>query len=107
MELFPVKYKNQLSLAESDVYNYAYSYDEIELISSEFLSKKNTQFNGKEAEFYFFKIKYSDDEGYYLGYAGPYYLGEELKISAEKTGILFDETYSKGMEKQYIFRLVE
>jgi len=108
MDMFPAKYNNQLSLAESDIYNYAYYDDEIELNDSKFLAKKSIQIKGKEAEFYFFKIKFSsDDNDYYLGFSGPYYSGEEPKNSGEKTGISFDEPYSKGMENQYIYRFLE
>lgn len=102
LDAFPEKYKNQLSFAEADLYSYAYNADEIELTKTEFISKKNIQYNGKDTEFYLFKIKYEGDDNFYPAIAGPYYIGETLDNNGAKTGIIYDEAYSKTLKNEYI-----
>lgn len=102
LDAFPEKYNNQLSFAEADLYNYAYNADEIELTKTEFVSKKNIQYKGKDAEFYLFKIKYEGDDNFYPGIAGPYYVGEALDNNGAKTGIIYDDAYSKTLEEEYL-----
>lgn len=107
LDAFPEKYKNQLSFAEADLYSYAYNADEIELTKTEFVSKKNIKYKGKDAEFYFFKIKYEGDDNFYLGITGPYYIGEALDNNGAKTGIFYDEAYSKTLEEEYLEKYLE
>jgi uncharacterized protein YbaP (TraB family) len=107
LDAFPEKYKNQLSMAEADLYNYANNIDEIGLTKSEFVNKKTIQYEGKTGEFYFFKIKYEGDENFYLGIAGPYYVGEPLDNNGAKTRIFYDEVYSKTLEEEYLEKYIE
>ena len=73
LKLFPAKYLNQKSIAESELVQYL-SDDDMEPTQTTFLGEKEALVNGKKQKFYLFKVSYAHEEGkeVYLGVCGPY-----------------------------------
>lgn len=73
LKLFPAKYLNQKSIAESELVQYL-SENDMEPSQTTFLEEKEALINGKKQKFYLFKVSYAYEEGkeVYLGVCGPY-----------------------------------
>lgn len=96
--LFPAKYKNQRSFAESELLAY-FDYEEWTPVV-EFVKEKKVKWKGKEFRVFLFQIS---DEGLnfpMLGIAGPYALDQsELQTNGELTGY-HEEAYKlKDIDK--------
>lgn len=96
LPLFPARFKNQRSIAESELY--AYASDEAEPTKMEYIGERITAFKGKKQKFYLFKIQYSSEGGEsesYLGVAGPYALTPGAIITeTEASGLYYKATYT-------------
>ncbi|MET0637470.1 MAG: hypothetical protein ABWZ25_15670 [Chitinophagaceae bacterium] len=99
--LFPVKYRSQRLLSESDMYMVA-SLDE-EPGEIKFITEKTITHEGKKQKVFLYRIRYDYDEPeFYLGVSG-YYSTDPKKLSSaagDLTGVYFSEQYdSKKMEE--------
>jgi len=101
LEAFPLKYANQQSLAESDLYRAVYLNDEAEVTSISYVDRYRIEVNGKASEYYAFKVKIKDgDRKQILGFAGPYEPGTtKLLQNGARTGLTY-QPYNKGKEQQ-------
>jgi uncharacterized protein YbaP (TraB family) len=101
--LFPAKYANQKSLAESELFLIAT--DEMEVTETAFIGERVAAFMGQKQKFYLFRFVYKneDESGSYLGIAGPYPLKQKTLITAaDATDIFWDEEYEKAkLDKQF------
>lgn len=106
--LYPLKYKTQRHLGESDMYNYSFSEEEPSEMS--YIGERNILFNGKKCRFYLYKLVYTyesaeDDkkeEYKYLGVAGPFSTDlKNLEMEFDLTGIYDEEAFDpKNTDKQ-------
>jgi hypothetical protein len=105
---YPAKYRTQQHLAESDIYNYAYSEDEPTEMN--YIGERTVLYKGKKHRFYLYKLVYSYEseesdemeEHKYLGIAGPFSI--DLKTMEKEnnvTGLFYDDEYDpKKIDKQ-------
>jgi len=96
-KLFPAKYANQKSLAESEIYSLAN--EEYETTSIVFISEMIAEYEGSKRKFYLYKVTYTGEdntEESHLGITGPYETsGGKLVVSSDASAILFSEAYDK------------
>lgn len=102
-KLFPPKYYNQKSFAESEIYEIA-TEDEQE-VAITFVGERVADFLGKKKKFYLFKLTYDYEDGKesYLGIAGPYELNSKTLVTySDASGIYYDELFDKNKtDKQF------
>ncbi len=97
--LFPAKYKNQRSFAESEIATY-FSLDDWKP-SIEFLKEKKIRWKGKECRIFLYKITDEGMEAPMLGIAGPYALDpSDLKTNSELTGY-YENYQPKDIDKLF------
>ncbi len=96
--LFPPKYKNQKSFAESELYSIAS--DDDEPTSFQFVGERSFKFKGKMQKFLLFKAKfqYDDEVSELLLVAGPY--GKELLTQSPVATMASDEYDPKKINEQ-------
>jgi uncharacterized protein YbaP (TraB family) len=111
LKLFPSKYLNQKSIAESQLHGIAIDYGNVENIN--YIGERVGVLNGTKQKFLLFKVQFNDDEGLeeYLGIAGPYpinskKIGAESKATGFATGFFNAKTIDTQF-KQYLLSLEE
>jgi uncharacterized protein YbaP (TraB family) len=94
LKLFPSSYLSQKELGKSKLYEYA-SEDELiaEMISV--AGERTILYKGKLQKFYLYKVSFSDDEGTYLGVAGPYHTNlKDYTSTHDATGLYWEEEFN-------------
>jgi uncharacterized protein YbaP (TraB family) len=103
LKLFPARYLNQKSIAESELYSFAS--DDAEPSKMEYIGERIAVFKGKKQKFYLLKITYSgeDEPESYLGVAGPYPLTPGAIITeTAASGMYYKATfYPKHVDEQF------
>lgn len=99
--LFPAKYKNQRSFAESELSDYFDYEDGMPVV--EFVKEKKVKWKGKEVRVFLFQLNYEEAEFPMLGVAGPYELDKSaLQTNGELTGYSYEEAFKlKDIDKLF------
>lgn len=105
---YPAKYRTQRHLAESDIYNYAYSEDEPAEMN--YIGERTLLYKGKKQRFYLYELVYNyeseeSDEmevHKYLGIAGSFSIDlKTMEKVNDVTGLFYDEEYDpKKIDRQ-------
>jgi uncharacterized protein YbaP (TraB family) len=107
LAFFPIKYKTQRYLAESDLFIYA-SDDEDEPSALNYIGERTVSFKGKKYRFYLYKVVYNYEseerepkEEKYLGIVGGFSPDiKKVEVENEVTGIYYTEEFdSKKIDK--------
>lgn len=105
---FPVKYMNQKSLAESDMFNALYDTDD-EPDRIVFVTSVTRAYKGETKRFYLYRVEYGSGEGedpkksQWLGVAGPYSTDlKKLNTNSEITGIYDTENFDQQHVEQQL-----
>ncbi|HUQ66590.1 MAG TPA: hypothetical protein VM101_10560, partial [Flavitalea sp.] len=104
-QLFPLKYRNQKSLAEGQLF--AIAADEVDDADCNlvFIGERIAMYRGKKNKFYLFKVNliFEDSSESYLGIAGPYEVVPKTLVNyGENTNMVWNEEYSTSKtEKQF------
>lgn len=91
--LFPAAYKTAKWMGESELANWL-DEDDYEVDSISWFAERIVNIGGKRQKIHLYRIKITDDEGVYLGVAGPYDLDGKLVEPDQDlvvTGVYFDD----------------
>ncbi|MDQ3552011.1 MAG: hypothetical protein M3413_10815, partial [Bacteroidota bacterium] len=111
LKLFPSRFLNQKSLAESEMFRMASEYDNVEKI--QFIGERIGLLNGGKRKFYLFKVQFRGDEGAeeYLGIAGPYnFNGKKIEAESITAGFapgIYNAKTIDSQFKKYLLSLEE
>jgi hypothetical protein len=94
-KLFPRKYLNQKSFAESYLYQ---SFDEDEPSKIIPLGERVSTFHGKKQKFYLYKVvyQYDGEELSYLGISGPFAVNHSVALSDDSIAGLSEEVFEQS-----------
>ena len=102
LNLFPARFHNQKSIAESELFSIAA--DDGEPSKMEAIGERVLPYRGKRMKFYLFKVTYDYEGGSketYLGVAGPFDISsKEIKTETEATGLVSELYNAKKTDQQ-------
>jgi hypothetical protein len=101
LHLFPAKYRNQKSIAESQLMNYVM--EDAEPEKMEFVREAVVPFQGVRQKFYLFRVYFSGEEGSFshLGVTGPYpAAGNTITARATVYGLIIPVFDPKAVDAQ-------
>ena len=107
---FPKAFASQKSLAEAEIFVIAS--DEIDVSGVRFVGEKIASFRGEKQKFYLFEViaeKEDEEEGNFLGIAGPYSLkAGKLLTSSDAGGVYWEDYFQKDkIDQQFKEHLKE
>lgn len=111
LKLFPSKYLNQKSIAESELYSIAVDYDNVENVM--YLGERTRIANGEKQKYYLFKVVFNGENELeeYLGITGPYnFNSKKIETSSKAAGFaqgLYNTKTIDSQFKQYLLTLEE
>lgn len=101
---FPEKYKNQIAIAESELYSYFLNDEEFELDTIIYIDEKIINIDGKKSLYLLFKILLPEEDETMIGWTGPYPIEEDtnnLIVQSDHISYRYEKYERKIIERNF------